>query len=305
MATEQPTGIVFNIQRFSVHDGPGIRSIVFFKGCRLRCEWCSNPESQDWRPQLMLLKPNCIYCGHCEPACGNGAISFNPEPSINREKCTTCGSCVDVCYSQALSIAGQQRTVPELITELRKDSVHYRRSGGGITLSGGEALAQPEFCAAMLAACKGEGWHTAVETTAFAPQSVLEQVLPNLDLVLLDIKHADSAKHERHTGKTNELILENAAFIAAFPGVKLTIRVPVIPGFNDQPEEIAAIAAIARSLPGVTNLHLLPYHRMGENKYDHLQYEYKLKGVAPTGPEKIQALKRIVESTGLSCQIGG
>lgn len=157
MSDKQITGIVFNIQRFSVHDGPGIRSIVFFKGCRLRCEWFSNPKSQDWRPQLMYLEPNCIHYGRCVPACPNGTISFQSNYVLNKEKCTACWACADVCYSLALSISGKKRTVGDVIAELRKDSVHYRRSGGGITFSGGEALAQPEFCEALLQPVRKKG----------------------------------------------------------------------------------------------------------------------------------------------------
>ncbi|WP_434778168.1 glycyl-radical enzyme activating protein [Neisseria sp. Ec49-e6-T10] len=303
--TEQMTGTVFNIQRFSVHDGPGIRSIVFFKGCHLRCEWCSNPESQDWRAQLMFVQSDCMQCGQCVKACPHQAIAFNPSFSLNKEQCTLCGQCVEVCYSGALILEGYQATVPELIKELRKDAIQYRRSGGGITLSGGEALAQPDFCAQLLKACKEEGWHTAIETAAFVPRENIEKVLPYLDLVLMDIKHANSTKHTCYTGKPNEPILENAKLFDQ-ADVELIIRVPVIPGFNDKVEEIIDIAKIAASLSSVKELHLLPFHRMGENKYQHLQYEYKMKGVVPIVSEKIIQLKETVEqATQLHCQIGG
>ncbi len=303
---EQITGTVFDIQRFSVHDGPGIRTIIFLKGCPLRCRWCSNPESQDWQRQLAYNINDCIHCGKCLQACNHNALSFTPIFHVNKEKCILCGDCSNACYPGALHMEGELKTVPELIKELKRDNNHYRRSGGGITLSGGEALAQATFSAALLQACQEQGWHTAVETAACVPREKLEKTLPYINLVLLDIKHADSKKHEAFTGKPNELIQENARFIASFPNTELIIRVPVIPGFNDQPEEIAAIARIADSLPGVKKIHLLPYHRMGENKYDYLQYNYAMKGIIPLTIEQINHLKQVVEqNSSLLCQVGG
>ena len=304
--SEEITGTVFDIQRFSVHDGPGIRTIVFLKGCPLRCRWCSNPESQEWVRQLAYIQADCIKCGKCVQACQYNALDFTSGFHVDKDKCVLCGDCSAVCYPGAMVMEGKIRTVSDLIKELRRDNTHYRRSGGGITLSGGEALAQATFSAALLKACQAEGWHTAVETAAYVPREKIAQTLPYLNLVLLDIKHADSKKHEQYVGQPNELILENAHYIASFPNVELIIRVPVIPGFNDQPEEIAAIAKIANSLPGVKKLHLLPYHRMGENKYDYLKYDYKMKGIDALSPERAAYLKTVVEqNASLHCQIGG
>ncbi|NBJ68046.1 MULTISPECIES: glycyl-radical enzyme activating protein [Clostridia] len=299
------TGTIFDLQRFSVHDGPGIRTIVFFKGCPLRCEWCCNPESQHFKRQLMVLTENCIDCRLCEPVCPVGAISFTPGVTIDRDKCIDCGKCANVCFSGALTMTGKEMTVEELIRELRKDEIHYRKSNGGITLSGGEALAQPDFAAELLQACQREGWHTAIETAAFSSKEALEKVLPHLDLVLLDIKHANSVKHYKHIGQPNDLILKNAQIIANYPNVELSIRVPVIPKFNDTPEEIAEIAMIAKKLGDIKMVHLLPYHGYGANKYASLDNDYKMENMEPPSDKKMNILKELVEGMELSCKIGG
>ena len=261
MSIYQTKGRIFNIQRFSIHDGPGIRSIVFFKGCYMRCAWCCNPESQAYQIQTMQE---------------NG-----------KEK-----------------IVGKDVTVGEILPELLADIPYYRRSGGGITLSGGEILAQPEFAKDLLRACKENGLHTAVESTANAPFDVIEKILPYLDLYLLDIKHMDSVKHKEYTGAPNELILENAKKIAQ-SGVSLVIRTPVVPNFNDSAEEIKAISKFAASLPGVEEHHLLPYHRLGQDKYAGLNRNYALKDVEPPSKEKMEYLLSVAQESGLKCQIGG
>ena len=254
-------GRIFNIQRFSIHDGPGIRTIVFFKGCYMRCAWCCNPESQAYEIQTMQE---------------NG-----------KEK-----------------TVGRDVTVDELMPEILADVNYYRRSGGGVTLSGGECLAQPRFAAALLKACKENGLHTAIESTANAPYETIEEVLPYLDLYLMDIKHMDSAKHKEFTGAGNELILENAKKIAK-SGVELIIRTPVVPGFNDTAEEIRAISRFAATLSGVEEHHLLPYHRLGQDKYAGLGRNYALKDVLPPTQEKMEYLLSVAEESGLKCQIGG
>ena len=254
-------GRIFNIQRFSIHDGPGIRTIVFFKGCYMRCAWCCNPESQAYEIQTLIE---------------NG-----------KEK-----------------IVGRDVTVEEILPEILADKTFYRRSGGGVTLSGGECLAQPEFAAALLKACKQNGLHTAIESTANAPFTDIEKILPYLDLYLMDVKHMDSEKHKEYTGADNERILENAKHIAQ-SGVELIIRTPVVPGFNDTAEEIRAISRFAASLPGVKEHHLLPYHRLGQDKYVGLGRNYSLKEIEPPTKEKMEYLLSIAEESGLKCQIGG
>ena len=254
-------GRIFNIQRFSLHDGPGIRTIVFFKGCYMRCAWCCNPESQ----------------------------SKEIETIIEKGKSKTVG--YDVYVSDIM---------PEILSDLP----YYKRSQGGVTLSGGEVLCQADFARELLIACKGEGLHTAIESAASAPFSEIEKLLPHLDLYLMDIKHMDSAKHKEYTGVGNERILENAKKIAE-SGVELVIRTPVIPGFNDTPEEIKAISHFAKTLPGVKEHHLLPYHRLGMDKYDGLGRKYSLTEIEPPTKEKMEYLLSVAETSGLKCKIGG
>lgn len=254
-------GRIFDIQRFSIHDGPGIRTIVFLKGCVLRCRWCCNPESQEYKIQTMMR-------------------AGKPE-TIGR----------DVC-------------VREVMEEVEKDMPYYDRSGGGVTLSGGEALCQPDFARDILLACHEHGINTAIETTGYAKREVLDKVIPNVDYVLMDIKHVDSKKHEAFTGKPNEIILENAKYIASI-AQDMTVRVPVIPTFNDTPAEIRAIAKFAATLPGVMKLHLLPYHRLGRDKYTGLEREYTLDSIEPMPQEKINTLYEVACESGLLVQIGG
>ena len=254
-------GRIFNIQRFSIHDGPGIRTIVFLKGCFMRCAWCCNPESQSYEIQQMTEKG-------------------------------------------VLKTVGQDVTVAEIMPEVLADSPYFRRSGGGVTLSGGEMLGQVDFAKDLLRACKENGLHTAVESTANAPYEKIEQILPYLDLYLLDIKHMDSVKHKEFTAAGNELILENAKKLAN-SGVELVVRTPVVPGFNDTPEEIKAIAKFAATLPNVKEHHLLPYHRLGQDKYAGLGRSYAFNGVEPLAKEKMEYLLSVAEESGLRCQIGG
>lgn len=254
-------GRIFDIQRFSVHDGPGIRTIVFLKGCFLRCKWCCNPESQNFEIEEME-------------------------------------------FGGKKKIVGRDVTVREIIDIVKRDMQYYRRSGGGVTLSGGESLGQPEFASALLQACNENGINTAMESTGFADFSTIEKYLPYLDHYLMDIKHTDSAKHEKFTGRPNELILENAKKIAE-KAKNLVIRVPVIPTFNDKEDEILSIAKFAESLPNVKELHLLPYHQFGMDKYKGLGREYELKDLVPPTAEKMQSLLKVAQTTRLHCQIGG
>lgn len=259
----QTKGRIFDIQRYSIHDGTGIRTICFLKGCVLRCKWCCNPESQEYAIQEMTVR--------------------------GKKK-----------------IIGRDVTVEEVMETVEKDRPYYNRSGGGLTLSGGESLCQPDFARDLLHAAKSVGINTAMESMGCAKWETIEQVLPYLDHYLMDIKHMNGEKHRQFTGKSNELMLENAKKIAAFPGTRLSIRVPVIPTFNDTPEEIRAIAVFADSLPGVDDIYLLPYHRLGQDKYEGLGRSYELPDILPPEPSYMEMLKGVVEkSTGLRCQIGG
>ncbi len=297
-------GIVFDIQRFSVHDGPGIRTLVFLKGCPLSCRWCSNPESQQEEPEIIFMPPKCIDCQKCQAVCSTGAIDFNLASRIWREKCNLCGRCTDVCNAEALSISGGEQTVAEVLAELKTDSIYYRRSGGGITLSGGEPLGQPGFAEELLKGCKAHGWHTAIETTGLTSERVLKRILPWVDLFLFDLKHMDTEKHREGVKVSNEIILQNARIIAQF-GVPMIIRVPVIPQFNDNVGNIRATTEFALKLETVRELHLLPYHRLGQQKYAFLGREYPLEGLTPPSRNDMLRLKELVESYGLACSIGG
>lgn len=254
-------GRIFDIQRYSIHDGGGIRTIVFLKGCPLRCKWCCNPEGQHYNVEKMTLG--------------------------GKEK-----------------IVGQDVTVGEIIDIVERDRIYYRRSGGGLTLSGGESLTQPDFAVALLKTAKERGINTAMESTGFADFSVISRYLPYLDLYLMDIKHMNSAKHKEFTSQPNELILENAKKITD-AGTRLIVRTPVIPTFNATKEEIGEIAKFASSLKGVTQMHILPYHRIGTDKYKGLNRDYSLTGIEPPSKELMNELLAVVNSYGLKGQIGG
>ena len=297
------SGTVLDIPRLSLHDGPGIRTIVFLKGCPLSCKWCSNPESQNMKPVIMYKKNECLHCGRCINACSRKAISFENKTFIDRSICTGCGECANACPAGALVVKGKTMTVQQLIRELKKDATTYRRSGGGITLSGGEPLVQYEFAAELLRACKAQGWDTAIETTGAGITEAVEKVIPYVDTVLLDIKHLDTEKHKKFTGIGNEQILKNAARISQISST--VVRVPVIPGFNYSEEEIRAITEFAKMLRGVRTIHLLPYHTFGENKYDLLGRDYALADIKPLKPEELEHLKTMVEREGFQCIIGG
>ncbi len=297
------TGTVFDIQRFSLHDGPGIRTIVFLNGCPLSCVWCSNPESQSLKPVIMFREKECIKCGLCVKACKQGAISSENQNLIDRDKCIGCGECVNVCPTSALVLKGKKMTVTQLMKELKKDSTTFRRSGGGVTLSGGEPLVQHKFAGELLKACKAMGFHTAIETTGFGSEEAINNVIPYVDDVLLDIKSINTNVHKEFTGVYNETILNNALLISKISST--TIRVPVIPGFNYSEEAIREIGEFAKTLIGIKKIHLLPYHTFGENKYDLIGENYKLKGIKSLKAEDLENLKKIIESFGFHCVIGG
>ncbi|MBU9856689.1 glycyl-radical enzyme activating protein [Rahnella bonaserana] len=296
-------GVLFNIQRYSLHDGPGIRTIPFFKGCPLSCKWCSNPESQRPQPELIFKKSDCIRCGKCIEVCKQQALSISNAFFIDRERCIQCGECTQVCPTQALEMKGKRMTVADVMRELQKEENLYRRSGGGITLSGGEPLAQPAFARELLKACKEKGWHTAMETTGFTTPEVIADVFPYVDLALTDIKAINPAIHLANTGIDNSQILENLLRISFL--TKTIVRIPVIPGVNDNPDEIHNIAEFARLMSNVDTLHLLPYHSFGENKYGLLGRIYPMGEAESIAESKMELLKKEVESSGFHCHIGG
>ena len=304
------TAPVFNIQSYSIHDGPGIRVTVFLKGCPLRCRWCANPESNLAKPQLMFYAAKCTACGRCIDVCPEKAIlpgikDGKPVALTLREKCVDCGRCAEVCPSEAREIAGKEMTVRAVLEQVLKDKLFLDASGGGITISGGECLAHPDFTEALLFAAKEAGLHTAVESCSFAPEAVVDKAFRYLDLGLLDIKHMDSAIHKALTGVPNELILSNIKHIYHDLKKAVTIRIPVIPGCNDSDGNIAAASRFVKEELGTdVGIHLLPYHRLGESKNESLGKTMDLSIQVPS-EEHMEHLKGIAESFGLCCQIGG
>lgn len=343
------TAPVFNIQTYCIHDGPGIRTTVFLKGCPLRCLWCANPESNEARPQLMTYSNKCTACGRCVSVCPKQAVSLAfPEPEVSRSEadqgpasrgtshsdadagtsitdttsrseagagspfavtdrnaCVSCGKCVEVCPSDAREIAGKNMTTDEIMKEVLKDKLFLTTSGGGLTLSGGEALSHPDFSYELLGAAKSAGLHTAIETSSFAPRSVIDRVFSRIDLGLLDIKHMDSAIHKKLTGVPNELILDNIQHIYHDLRIPVIIRIPTVPDYNGDMHNIAMTAKFVRDCLGTdVPIHLLPYHSMGESKAESLG---KTRSHSFHIPEDsyMETLKSVVESYGIEAQIGG
>lgn len=295
------SGVVFDIKKYSIHDGPGLRTTVHLKGCPLSCWWCHNPESISMTPAVLFRAERCIGCGRCADACPEGAVSGGGL-SFDRALCVGCGACEEACPAGARELCGRKMTVESLMDELRKDEIFFRE--GGVTFSGGEPLLQPEFLIAALEACGREGYHRTVDTCGFARSESLLAAAKNADLFLYDLKHMDSEKHRLYTGAGNEVILENLALLTQ-AGAAVNIRFPFMPGINDDDGNVAALASFVSGLKGVTSVNILPYHTAAKGKHDRWGLEYRLPGMLPPTGHQLESAARIIESYGLNARIGG
>jgi pyruvate formate lyase activating enzyme len=308
------TGLVFNIQKYSVSDGPGIRTTVFLKGCPLRCAWCHNPESLSFKPEIVVLERRCIACGECRKNCPQAAnrqcepsapTSETASPALSPREpgCTLCGACIDACPTQGRQMVGREMSVQEVLEAVLQDQVFYQESGGGVTFSGGEPLMQPDFLKAALAACRSRGLHTAVDTCGLVHQPHLLEVAALTDLFLYDLKFMDPARHLEYTGASNEQILDNLQRLDHVHS-NIWIRIPVIPGVNDGEENLQATARFVKGLQGVRQVNLLPYHNTGAQKAQRLGRTFELNPEPPT-PEAMSRAAQLFRDAGLTARIGG
>lgn len=295
--------MIFDIQKYSIHDGPGIRTTVFFKGCPLNCWWCHNPEGQSLRPEVVHWRERCIGCGTCRKSCPNEAIRADGIGIWADEKrCRRCGTCAENCAAGALEMTGKRMTVAEVMGEIEKDLVFYDQSGGGVTFSGGEPLTQFKFLYELISQCKKKGIHTAVDTSGYAPWDVVEKIAASADLLLYDLKLINSKKHEKYTGVSNTVILENLRRLAAVRK-NIYIRIPVIPNVNDG-ENLVETAKLLSSLK-LTKVFLLPYHKTALDKYTRLKKVYRLADLEPPLRDEMKSLARIFEDYNLNVKLGG
>ena len=305
MSHPAPTGLVFDVQRFSVHDGPGIRTTVFLKGCPLACRWCHNPEGMRTAPEILVTPDRCIACGACVEACPYDLPSgIAGGWAGSKDLCRACGLCAEACPTGARRLAGQVMTVRQLADEVTRDQVFYDRSGGGVTFSGGEPLSQADFVLACLRDLKERGIHTAVDTCGLVDRGALLEAAALADLFLFDIKHADDASHAEWAGAPNDRILANLEALARVHDA-IWVRVPVVPGVNDDAANLRRTAALAASLPGVQRVSLLPYHELGEDKRERVGVPGASFATNPPPQDRMRDIATIFEEAGLLTVIGG
>ncbi len=303
-----PEGIIFDIQRFSLHDGPGIRTTVFMKGCPLQCVWCSNPESQSVCPEIAYFKKKCTLCKRCLAVCSEHALQFNhsQDLQVDRDRCNLCGKCVSHCPAGSIKLIGNTWTVSEVVDLIKRDAVFYRRSGGGITISGGEPLYQAHFVRELLKTCKELYFHTTVQTSGYAEWDNIKMIRPFADLFLFDLKAIDSVQHQLFTGRDNAMIKENFDRLLRTGNKDLVAQIPIIPGYNDSKHSIQQFVDFLlerKSLPKGVNI--IPYHRLGAAKYVSLGREYNLHEVEPANSNYIESIRNHFRSHGLNVLIYG
>jgi pyruvate formate lyase activating enzyme len=300
-------GLINKIQRFSLHDGPGIRTLVVTKSCPLNCLWCSSPQTQKARPELLYIRSRCQGCGHCIRACPEKAIAAMEDEHLvrtNRNLCLGCGACVTACLNRAREIAGRYYSVEDLLLEIEKDTAFYRRSGGGVTVGGGEPAMQAEFVGRFLSVCQTRQIHTVMETSALASWIKLAPLIECLDLVYIDVKHMDERRHFELTGSSNRLILDNIKRAAGFR--HMILRIPVVPGLNDSADNILNTVAFARTLgSNLLRLELLPYHKFGRHGYYELERRYEIEAIEAPADDFMEEMREMVQKAGIAAEIGG
>lgn len=297
----EQTGIIFNIQKFSIHDGPGIRTTVFLKGCPLRCKWCANPESQLSQVQIMYDDRKCIHCHTCVAICPQGAMQVGEDDRIyiDFHKCDGCLRCVAECPGRALTNEGEYKTAEEVFDVCMQDYDFYVESSGGVTISGGEGMCQPDFVESLLSRLKSAHIHTAIETTGFVSSDVFQRLAPQFDLLLFDVKHYSPDKHQSGTGVRNDQIIDNLSWARA-QGLEILPRIPVIPGFNSSLDDARGIASLLNRI-GLNRVQLLPFHQMGERKYEFLNRNYALNGIKALHPEDLADYRQCFLDAGIDC----
>src|SRR4030042_290493 len=299
------TSLVTNIQGYAIHDGPGIRTAVFLKRCRLECQWGSNPECISPHPEVGFIKALCTKCGKCAEVCPNGALVYETGklPRINRARCKGCGMCCSACSYKALVLYGQAMNAEEIFDVVNRDKMFYKTSGGGVTVSGGEALRQSQLVSELFQKCRHAAINTCIETSGYEAESSLERVLSYTDYILYDLKYMNPEKHRQYTGKPNNLILSNAKFVAE-SGVETLFRMPLIPGINDDEQTIKETADFLHGLGhNCIRIELMPYHRLGKGKYESLNKKYPLPDVPSPESEHLESIKKAFEFGGIMCTI--
>lgn len=295
-------GMIFDIKKYSINDGPGIRTTVFLKGCPLDCWWCHNPESKSNKPELMYRANRCTLCAECVDDCPLGAISLNGKANTNRNVCDSCGLCADVCYNGARELLGREMTVADIMKEIERDVPFFDQSKGGVTFSGGEPLLQRKFLAEVLKACRAHDIHTVVDTSGFASWETFESIREDVNLFLYDLKSMDDEQHKKYTGVSNKLVLENLRRLDDV-GTHCVVRIPLIPGVNDNQENLVESGKFLASLRNVQSVDLMGYHDIAQGKYESLGMEYRLPETKAPLAQSMQAAAKLLEDFGLKVKI--